>query len=197
MIKVLVADDDPDSRELSREVLQSEDCQVLEAADGKEALESIRLNRPDVVLLDVQMPVMDGFSVLQQLRQDPRLATLPVAAVTSHAMHGDRERALAAGFDEYISKPIHPASPDVSHGKRIGASAGTKPCGDDALGEIVAGRTRQDLDFNRKEAGRAHGGARRASGFRVEAELRRNRGAVIQKACVFSKDVGAQVTSAL
>jgi two-component system cell cycle response regulator DivK len=110
MIKVLVADDDPDSRELSREVLQSEDCQVLEAADGKEALESIRLNRPDVVLLDVQMPEMDGFSVLQQLRRDPSMAALPVAAVTSYAMHGDRERALGAGFDDYISKPIHPAS---------------------------------------------------------------------------------------
>ncbi len=110
MIKVLVADDNPEGRELIREVLQSGDCQVLEAADGKEAQESTRLNRPDVVLLDVQMPVMDGFSVLRQLRQDPRLATIPVAAVTAYAMHGDRERALAAGFDDYISKPIHPAS---------------------------------------------------------------------------------------
>jgi CheY-like chemotaxis protein len=110
MIKVLVADDNPEGRELIREVLQSGDCQVLEAADGKEALESTRLNRPDVVLLDVQMPVMDGFSVLRQLRQDPSLAALPVAAVTAYAMHGDRESMLAAGFDDYIAKPIHPAS---------------------------------------------------------------------------------------
>jgi hypothetical protein len=88
-------------------------------------------------------------------------------------------------------------SPDVSHGERIGASAGTRQCGDDALGEIVAGRTRRDLDFNRKEAWRAQFGAPRASGFRVEAELRRNWGAVIQKSCVFSKEVRAQVTSAL
>jgi CheY-like chemotaxis protein len=110
MIKVLVADDNPEGRELLREVLQSEDCQVLEAADGKEALDRTRLSRPDVVLLDLQMPVMDGFSVLQQLRQDPRCATLPVAAVTAYAMRGDRERALAAGFDDYITKPIHPAS---------------------------------------------------------------------------------------
>jgi CheY-like chemotaxis protein len=110
MITVLVADDNLDSRELIREVLQSENCQVLEAADGKEALERTLLNRPDVVLLDVQMPVMDGFSVLQQIRQDPHCSSLPVAAVTANAMRGERERALAAGFDEYISKPIHPAS---------------------------------------------------------------------------------------
>ena len=110
MIRVLIADDNPDGRELLREVLQSEDCQVLEAADGKEALDRARLNHPDVVLLDLQMPVMDGFSALQQLRQDPRWATLPVAAVTAYAMHGDRESTLAAGFDDYIAKPIHPAS---------------------------------------------------------------------------------------
>ena len=109
MIKVLVADDNPVSRELIREVLGSDDCQVLEAADGKEALERARLTHPDVVLLDVQMPVMDGFSVLHQLRQDPRCASLPVAAITAYAMRGDRERALAAGFDDYITKPIHPA----------------------------------------------------------------------------------------
>ncbi len=109
MIKVLIADDNPDGRELLREVLQSGDCQVLEAADGKEALERTRLNHPDVVLLDLQMPVMDGFSVIRQLKQDPRYATIPVAALTAYAMRGDRERALAAGFDDYITKPIHPA----------------------------------------------------------------------------------------
>ena len=109
MTKVLVADDNPVSRELIREVLESDDCQIVEAADGKEALERTRLTHPDVVLLDVQMPVMDGFSVLQQLRQDPRSATLPIAAITAYAMRGDRERALAAGFDDYITKPIHPA----------------------------------------------------------------------------------------
>lgn len=110
MIRVLVADDNPEGRELLREVLESEDCQVLEAADGMEALDRTRLYLPDVVLLDIQMPVMDGFSVLDQLRQDPRCATLPVAAVTAYAMRGDRERGLAAGFDDYITKPIHPAS---------------------------------------------------------------------------------------
>ena len=110
MIKVLVADDNPVSRELIREVLESADYQVLEAADGKEALERARASHPDVVLLDVQMPLMDGFAVLRQLRDDPRLAALPVAAITAYAMRGDRERALAAGFDDYITKPIHPAS---------------------------------------------------------------------------------------
>jgi CheY-like chemotaxis protein len=119
MIKVLVADDNPESRELIREVLQSEECQVLEAADGKEALERTRLNQPDVVLLDIQMPQMDGFSVLKRLRRDPRCATVPVAAITAYAMRGDRERALAAGFDEYITKPIHPASLRASIGRLL------------------------------------------------------------------------------
>ena len=119
MIKVLVADDNPVSRELIREVLESPNCQVLEAADGREALERTRANHPDVVLLDMQMPLMDGFAVLQQLRADPHSAGLPVAAITAYAMRGDREKALAAGFDDYITKPIHPASFRSSIGKLL------------------------------------------------------------------------------
>lgn len=110
MSRVLVADDNPVSRELIREILEPLDCEVLEAADGSEALETIRQALPDLVLLDIQMPVMDGFSVLQALRGDPRFATVRVAAITAYAMQGDREKALTAGFDDYITKPIHAAT---------------------------------------------------------------------------------------
>lgn len=107
MKKVLVVDDNPVSRELVREVLQSPGIEVLEAADGQEALDRIAASAPDLVLLDLRMPGMGGFSVLQAIRQNPRLRSLRVLAFTAHAMRGDREKALAAGFDGYITKPIH------------------------------------------------------------------------------------------
>ncbi len=106
MKRVLVADDNPVSRELIREILEDNDCEVIEACDGREALEKVRERRPDLALLDIQMPVMDGNAVVRELRADPQLATLPVVALTAYAMQGDRERALALGFNSYITKPI-------------------------------------------------------------------------------------------
>ena len=106
MKKILIVEDDPDSREVTRINLQAWGYEVVEACDGREALEKIKETSPDLVLLDIQMPFLDGFAVLQQLRQDPRFATLPVAAVTAYAMRGDKEKALKAGFCAYITKPI-------------------------------------------------------------------------------------------
>jgi two-component system cell cycle response regulator DivK len=106
MKRVLVADDNPVSRELIREILEDDDCEVIEAGDGREALEKTRERRPDLALLDIQMPVMDGNSVLREIRADPQLSKLPVVALTAFAMQGDREKALAVGFNSYITKPI-------------------------------------------------------------------------------------------
>ena len=106
MKRVLVADDNPVSRELIREILENDDCEVIEAGDGREALEKVRKNRPDLALLDIQMPVMDGNAVVRELRADPQFSKLPVVALTAYAMQGDRERALALGFNSYITKPI-------------------------------------------------------------------------------------------
>lgn len=106
MRKILVAEDDLASRELIREILDASGYQVLEAGDGREAIQKIEEAKPDLVLLDIQMPVLDGFAVLRQLRQDPRFATLRVVALTAYAMRGDQEEALAAGFDAYLSKPV-------------------------------------------------------------------------------------------
>jgi len=104
--RVLIADDNAVSRELIREILEHDQYEVIEAGDGGEALAKVREHRPDLALLDIQMPVMDGNAVIREIRADPRLSHLPVAALTAYAMQGDRERALAAGFNCYITKPI-------------------------------------------------------------------------------------------
>jgi CheY-like chemotaxis protein len=106
MKKIVVVDDNPSSRKLIHELLESPDHTIMEAADGQRALEIILAGGADLVLLDIQLPGLDGYSVIRRLRQDSRLAKLKVMAVTAFAMQGDRERALAAGFDEYITKPI-------------------------------------------------------------------------------------------
>ena len=105
-MKILVVDDNPAGRELVRESLKDCASSIREAANGREALEKMRAARPDLVLLDIQMPEMDGYAVLREIRRDPSLDGLRVVALTAFAMQGDRERALAAGFDEYITKPV-------------------------------------------------------------------------------------------
>jgi len=103
---ILIADDNPFSRELMREVLEALGHVIQEAVNGRNALDLIRGSQPDLVFLDLQMPLQDGFSVIRELRTDARFRGLPVVAVTASAMIGDRERAIAAGFDSYIAKPI-------------------------------------------------------------------------------------------
>ncbi len=109
MKRILVVDDNAASRELVREVLSAPARQVLEARHGMEALEMMTVLQPDLVLLDIHMPVLDGYSVLQKIREDRRWEQLRVVALTAFAMEGDRERALAAGFTDYITKPARPA----------------------------------------------------------------------------------------
>jgi CheY-like chemotaxis protein len=103
---ILVADDNALSRELIRELLEPSGHLILEAQNGREALELIRSRELDVVFLDLQMPLQDGFSVIRELRNDDRFRKLPVIAISASAMMGDRERAMSAGFDSYIAKPI-------------------------------------------------------------------------------------------
>lgn len=107
MTNVLVAEDNPVNRELLRELLENRGYSVAEACDGQAALKMVEESRPDILLLDIGMPVLDGFAVIRRIRQDPTLATLPVLAVTAYAMRGDRENVLNAGFDGYLSKPIN------------------------------------------------------------------------------------------
>ena len=106
MKRVLVADDKASSRELIRVVLEGSGYAVSEAGDGQEAVQIAHQIEPDAILLDLHMPSLDGFGVLERLRADPRFAALPIVALTASAMQGDREKALAAGFTSYISKPV-------------------------------------------------------------------------------------------
>jgi two-component system cell cycle response regulator DivK len=106
MKRILIAEDKATSRELLRTVLQQQGYSVDEAEDGDQALRKITENPPDLVLMDLQMPARNGYDVVSELRKDPRLANVPVVAVTASAMQGDRERALAAGFTSYLTKPL-------------------------------------------------------------------------------------------
>lgn len=106
MSKILVAEDNLPNRELIREILEACGYDVIEAGDGQQALDKLEENLPDLVLLDIQMPVLDGYAVVRKLRQTPRLANLKVLALTAYAMQGDREKVLEAGFDGYLTKPV-------------------------------------------------------------------------------------------
>jgi CheY-like chemotaxis protein len=104
--RILIAEDKSTSRELLRTVLENQGYSVTEAADGEEALQKARKEMPDLILLDLQMPARNGYEVLRELRQDSRFTSVPIVAVTASAMHGDREKAIAAGFNGYLSKPL-------------------------------------------------------------------------------------------
>lgn len=105
MRRIAVVEDNPDNRLLVQAILDGT-YEVVEYEDGPSALLGLRGACPDLVLLDISLPGMDGVEVLREIRDDPALAPLPVIALTAHAMAGDRERFLAAGFDAYLSKPI-------------------------------------------------------------------------------------------
>lgn len=106
MKRILIVDDKATSRELLRTVLEKQGYAIIEASNGEEALETTRSQAPDLILLDLQMPVRNGYEVLAELRKDPAYAKLPIIALTASAMQGDRERALAAGFTSYLTKPV-------------------------------------------------------------------------------------------
>jgi CheY-like chemotaxis protein len=104
--KILLIEDNEQNRILMRQILVRKGYDLLEAKDGLTGLEMARAHIPALILLDIQMPVMNGFMVIRELRNDAELRKIKVIAVTSFAMKGDREKALQAGFDEYVTKPI-------------------------------------------------------------------------------------------
>ena len=104
--RVLVVEDNEKNMKLFRDVLQATGYATLEATSGEEAVELARASVPALVLMDVQLPGIDGVEALARLRADERTASIPVLALTAQAMSGDRERFLQAGFDGYLSKPV-------------------------------------------------------------------------------------------
>jgi two-component system cell cycle response regulator DivK len=103
---VLLVEDNEKNLKLLRDVLTAKGYRVLEATTGEAAVELTLAEEPRLVLMDVQLPGIDGVEALRRVRADPRTADLPVLALTAQAMDGDRERFLAAGFDGYLSKPV-------------------------------------------------------------------------------------------
>ena len=105
---MLIADDEEGIRVLCRVNLELTDLDVIEAADGADALAKARSERPDVILLDVMMPVMDGWEVLHQLKADPQTASIPVIMLTARTSEADQIRAWGEGVIDYLSKPFSP-----------------------------------------------------------------------------------------
>jgi two-component system, cell cycle response regulator DivK len=110
MKTVLIAEDNPVNRELLRELLENRGYAVLEACNGEEALAVVEQARPDILLLDIGMPVLDGFGTIKKIRENLGFKSLPVLAVTAYAMQGDQEKILNSGFDGYLSKPVNSQS---------------------------------------------------------------------------------------
>jgi len=105
MSTIAVVEDNPDNRLLLHALLDDA-YDIVEFENGVDALAGLRAGRPDLVLLDISLPGMDGNEILAHIRADSALRSLPVIALTAHAMIGDREKYLAAGFDDYVTKPI-------------------------------------------------------------------------------------------
>lgn len=106
MTTVLVVEDNDMNRDLFVRLLQTRDYEVLEAENGRDAIDVTRKQRPDVVLMDLSMPVMHGWEAASILKDDASTAAIPIIAVTAHATEGERDKALDHGCDEYISKPF-------------------------------------------------------------------------------------------
>jgi two-component system cell cycle response regulator DivK len=106
VLSVLCIEDNRDNRILVRRILQAEGYSVLEASNAFEGLQMALVQRPDLILVDINMPDIDGLTLAARLKAYPGLAHVPIIAITANVMHGDRERSLAAGCDGYIQKPI-------------------------------------------------------------------------------------------
>jgi two-component system cell cycle response regulator DivK len=105
-LKVLLVEDNALNRDMLSRRLGRAGFTVITAEDGAAALDEMRANAPDAVLLDMNLPVKDGWTVASEAKQDPALATIPIIALTAHAMEADRQKALSAGCDDYATKPI-------------------------------------------------------------------------------------------
>ncbi|GAB4468935.1 MAG: response regulator [Anaerolineae bacterium] len=105
--RILIIEDNPDNRTLITDLLESMAYEVVEAVDGVEGLEAALREKPDLILMDLSLPLKDGWTATREIKSNPDLAAIPIIALTAHAMLGDRERALEAGCDDYIVKPIN------------------------------------------------------------------------------------------
>ena len=106
--RILIIDDQEDLRGVLRDLLSGSGYAVVEAADGRDGVAKAKSERPDLILMDIQLPLVDGYEATRQIKADPALKATPIIAVSSFAMKGDEEKARAAGCDDYVTKPYSP-----------------------------------------------------------------------------------------
>jgi two-component system cell cycle response regulator DivK len=105
---ILVVEDQEDNRQILRDLLGSVGYELTEAENGEEAIAAVARRRPDLILMDIQLPVMDGYEATRRIKADPATKSIPIIVVTSYALSGDEGKARAAGCDAYVTKPYSP-----------------------------------------------------------------------------------------
>ena len=106
--RILVVEDQEDNRRILRDLLANAGYEMIEAEDGEQALVQAAKHRPDLILMDIQLPLLDGYEATRRIKADPALMGIPIIVVTSYALSGDEEKARAAGCDAYVAKPFSP-----------------------------------------------------------------------------------------
>ena len=105
---ILVVEDQEDNRQILRDLLGNAGFDLVEAENGEQALAALASRRPDLILMDIQLPIVDGYEATRRIRADPEMKSIPIIAVTSYALTGDEAKALAAGCNAYVTKPYSP-----------------------------------------------------------------------------------------
>ena len=106
--RILIVEDQEDNRRIVRDLLAATGYELIEAADGEAGLALAQKERPDLILMDIQLPGVDGYEVTRRIKADPKLKHIPIIAVTSYALSGDDQKAFEAGCDAYVAKPFSP-----------------------------------------------------------------------------------------
>jgi len=106
--RILVIEDQEDNRQIVRDLMAASGYELIEATTGEEGIAAAARERPDLILMDIQLPGIDGYEVTRRIKANPQLKTIPIIAVTSYALSGDDKKAFAAGCDGYVTKPYSP-----------------------------------------------------------------------------------------
>jgi two-component system cell cycle response regulator DivK len=106
--RILIVEDTEDNRRIMRDLLSNAGFDIIEAHDGQAAIAAAANHVPDLILMDIQLPVLNGYEAIRRIKADPKLQAIPIIAVTSYALTGDKESARAAGCDRYVAKPFSP-----------------------------------------------------------------------------------------
>jgi two-component system, cell cycle response regulator DivK len=105
---ILVVEDQEDNRQILRDLLTSGGFDMIEAENGADAITAAEANRPDLILMDIQLPILDGYEATRRIKANPELKSIPIIVVTSYALSGDEDKARLAGCDDYVAKPFSP-----------------------------------------------------------------------------------------